>query len=582
MGAHPVLRVLTPLLLAAVAGALVPTASAGKRPAVFVSPKGKDATCARGKASRPCRSFRKAYRLARPGEVVRVARGTYPAQTIVRDARKRRPNVVFRGARGRNPRVKDGLKLGTGTRSGPPASFVTFAGIDVRGMVKIHYEKGFRARHVSFRHMRMGRPTGMALSAGSVLHLTLKNVEVGPICCDFDAMVIALGSSGDPQSSHITFDNVRIHDVRISCAQIPRSVWPRCASESRPHTGTHVDCLQTLGGDNITIRNSQFVNCQTPYQSGISKGAFYWNLRITNSFFEGLHAFDLNCGGPCTYAFRARTPSGRRSYLKLYYNTFANGTRINDVEPGGRYEMVGNIVNGISNGGGHCYIPADGGRSAKFTRVRHNMFTSGASACGRTNVNGKARFVNLNELLGRVNLRLKRGSPGIRRGSLTIRPRRDIDGKRRPVRIRPDLGASQYETALIRTARGIGAARLGMQRARVTRTYGQPRRVLSRRSSSGKSLRVALYRRPRGDLRVSFNRAGSVVGVATSSRYYLTRRGASAGVRKPKWLRMPRSGCRREFSRGRRATTQYLFSRRTGKITWISVYKRGFGRACRP
>jgi hypothetical protein len=309
--------------------------------------------------------------------------------------------------------------------------------------VKIHYEGGVRARHVSFRNMRMGRPTGMALSAGSVLHLTLENVEVGPICCDFDAMQIALGQLGDPQSSHITFDNVRIHDVRISCAQIPRSVWPKCATESRPHTGTHVDCLQTLGGDNITISNSQFVNCQTPYQSGIGKGAYYWNVRVENSFFEGLHAFDVNCGGPCSYAFKARTPSGGRSYLELHYNTFANGTRINDVEPGGRYEMVGNIVNGIPNGGGGCYIPADDGKqSASFTRVEYNMFTSSASRCGPTNFDGSPSFVNTDETAGPVDLHLRPGSAGIDR--LPAGPTRDIDGVSRPCGGAHDVGADEF------------------------------------------------------------------------------------------------------------------------------------------
>ena len=153
--------------------------------------------------------------------------------------------------------------------------------------------------------------------------------------------------------------------------------------------------MQSTGADNWTIRRAAFVNCQTGVQLGAEKGR-YWNMTVENSFFEGFHPFKVTCGGPCSdYAFRARTPNGQPSYLRLYYNTMASGISLENFEPGGAYELVGNLVGGPSNNGGRCNIPAtDGKGDASFTKVAYNLFTSGASACGRTNVNGRPTFVN--------------------------------------------------------------------------------------------------------------------------------------------------------------------------------------------
>ncbi len=46
---------------------------------VWLSPAGNDATCARADSSKPCATFDRAYHLARPGDTVSVAAGTYAA-----------------------------------------------------------------------------------------------------------------------------------------------------------------------------------------------------------------------------------------------------------------------------------------------------------------------------------------------------------------------------------------------------------------------------------------------------------------------------------------------------------------------
>jgi len=49
---------------------------------VHVAPGGDDSACGRGATAGPCASFNRAYALARGGDVVEVAAGAYPAQSI--------------------------------------------------------------------------------------------------------------------------------------------------------------------------------------------------------------------------------------------------------------------------------------------------------------------------------------------------------------------------------------------------------------------------------------------------------------------------------------------------------------------
>jgi hypothetical protein len=72
---------------------------------LYLAPSGSDAgRCASAQA--PCASFDRAYRLARPGDVVRLAAGVYPGQTINGDSAKTSSvDVLFRPAPGAQVRV---------------------------------------------------------------------------------------------------------------------------------------------------------------------------------------------------------------------------------------------------------------------------------------------------------------------------------------------------------------------------------------------------------------------------------------------------------------------------------------------
>ncbi len=107
----------------------------------------------------------------------------------------------------------------------------------------------------------------------------------------------------------------------------------------------------------------------------------------------------------------------------------------------------------------------------------------------------------------------------------------DINGALRPVRMSPDVGAVQVETAAI-ASRSIGRIRIGDSRAAIERFYGQRRAASSKRAVFGIfDLRHAMavtYRLHKGLLRVSYLR-NKAAAVSTTSRYYTTTGGFGVG-----------------------------------------------------
>lgn len=109
---------------------------------------------------------------------------------------------------------------------------------------------------------------------------------------------------------------------------------------------------------------------------------------------------------------------------------------------------------------------------------------------------------------------------------------RDIDGNLRPVRMAPDAGAFQLETALI-GAQSLGRVRIGDSQATVEGVYG----VRSVRATKAPLLGVfrlqgvatAVYRLHDGVVDVSYQ-AGKAVAVTTTSRYYSTATGFGVGA----------------------------------------------------
>jgi hypothetical protein len=106
----------------------------------------------------------------------------------------------------------------------------------------------------------------------------------------------------------------------------------------------------------------------------------------------------------------------------------------------------------------------------------------------------------------------------------------DIDGDRRPVRGAVDLGADQHENAGIVLGSSIGNLRIGELRAAVEAFYGSPVQHSSRRfAKTAPALEVVTYRSWGGKLWAAYD-GDKVVGVGTSSGYYVGAGGFGVGA----------------------------------------------------
>ena len=247
-------------LLASAIGLALLAAGAGK-PAVvpaelFVSPQGSDdGVCAR---TRPCLSFRRAYAVAKPGQTVEVAAGTYVAQTIEPDGAKASGDrVTFRPAAGGTATVADVDIRG--------ASNITFAGSGIgTGFVFGWWNARIGTRNVSFERMNTG---GFDITSAS--NISIIGGQVGPQHSGYDPQI----NSGDDASNptNIVIDGVLFRDIQ------------------RATSADHTECLQIGAGINIVIKNSIFVQCSDhdlyfhPWHP--VPGGQLSNVTIENNFF---------------------------------------------------------------------------------------------------------------------------------------------------------------------------------------------------------------------------------------------------------------------------------------------------------
>ena len=220
--------------------------------AVLVRSNGDDATCARMRPESPCRSLDRAYAVARLGDVVEVAGGTYPVQQITQKADKSaagdRPDVVMRPVSGERVRVAD-LELGTGERLDGP-DHLTIEGFEdwedpaTRG-------SGGTCEWA----MREGTSdvTWRGLRACNWYLVGVRNVSV------VGGEWVSCATDGTDQNScsnnkidfepphpttNVLVDGGLYHDYRIVRG-----------------SGAHFECMFIVGGWNVSVRRSRFYNC---------------------------------------------------------------------------------------------------------------------------------------------------------------------------------------------------------------------------------------------------------------------------------------------------------------------------------
>jgi hypothetical protein len=389
------MRILPAIILSLVIVLLgAPAASPVARPTLAVSTTGSDS--GRCTSSAPCRSFQRAYDVARPGQVVEVAAGDYPDQTL--DGTKAGAKVVFTPRRG--------AKVHLGSLK------VHADNVEVRSMQMLEwnaYEEstGFTARNLDVNWFGIWGSHSTSVIGG----------DVGPslVGGEFHTVWITFGDhDGEPRN--LLIDHVYFHDF------------------SKAKEGDHTQCIFITGGDRVAIRNSRFVRCDV---FSIFAGTPWWkqglpplrNMTIENNFFDAsTWGGSYNC---CSYAIRFAGDWSRLDNFRFAYNSSKMPMSFGDKgTPKSNFQIVGNVM------------PNDGCGSNEI--YRYNVIIGG-SKCSSTDrsVPNLAAAGFVAPLARQPDLRLKPGSPAIDAGDPRNFPRTDIFGKRRPHGRAPDAGAAE-------------------------------------------------------------------------------------------------------------------------------------------
>lgn len=356
----------------------------------FVAVGGSDAASCT--AAAPCATFNRAVTLASPGQVVEVAAGSYPAQTI--SAVKAGPAPVV-------------VQPAPGAAVTVASLVVSGAYVELRSMTLTSgYSVPQGARFATLRDIHS--PHGFVVGDDT----TVVGGEIGPIdsCTTGTEDGLDIWQKNSVASSRVTIDGVYIHDVSDhdnSCAGFANA-------------GVHDDCVQILAGHYTTIRNSTFYNCPTsnviarPYLDTLD------HLTIENNVLNP----ERRPGASLSIGSTGDTCAS----VVIQYNTLIGGSGIFNCST--TMQVRGNIFPFVA--GGLCNYQ-------QTPQYSYNVWETGP-ACG---VNGRVCtpvFVNAAALdfhLAPTDTCAKdHGDP-------TAYPATDIDGQARPLGAAPDVGADE-------------------------------------------------------------------------------------------------------------------------------------------
>jgi hypothetical protein len=228
-------------------------------------------------------------------------------------------------------------------------------------------------------------------------------------------------------------------------------------------------------------------------------------------------------------------------------------------------QLIGMNPTEFSAGSPDYNVYADGGNNAFVcgnSFISFNQFSRWQTCIG-----GDSHSIHVADARLNPNESPQAGSPLVGAGTSlasictgNLRPLCfDINGALRPIRMRPDAGAYQAETAAI-AGGAIGRARIGAPRATVERFYGSRQRTPTRRPLFGlfdvRGTVTATYRLHGGQLKVSYV-GDRVVAVSTTSQYYTTTDGIGVGAETTE-SRLTGSGwqpCGRNYAKRRGGNT---------------------------
>jgi hypothetical protein len=377
--------------------------------------------------------------VAKPGQVVEVAAGDYPAQQILAAPGKRAPNIVFRPARGARV-VVSGISFGSGGEAKLGPRNITLVGMTMArkgtqpgagNQYSIFVGPG--SRFIQLIHMDAG-----SVDSWFADHLTVVGGDFGPCAAVAFARNVC-GNNKLDVSSNVTIDGATFHDLRFdgSCFQ--------------GGADCHWECMYINGGKNVTIRRSRFRDCALfdifATISGPDAAAIgHQNLTIENNWFDT--PWDENPRGArrarssgVTLAWCASSPLGYRN-VKLRFNSFQQNTGL-DIDPtrGCTFENVRVTANLL------MYAGTCNPRVA----YSYNRWSSGyrRGRCGQTDRIGGRSFPYANPNSGSgFDFHLRKGrSPGVDNAVpdsvIGGCPVKDVDRQRRPQNGRCDAGSDE-------------------------------------------------------------------------------------------------------------------------------------------
>jgi chitodextrinase len=387
-----------------------PPPSGGDAASYFVSPSGSDANLCIQAA--PCASLERAYRVALPGQVVEVAGGTYPSQTIRAVPGKTAPNVVFRPSSGARV-ILGGLGFGT---NGDPSLGPDF--ITVRGMETSYKGSSPGAGNQLGIHVGPGSTsiTLEDMDAGSISswfadHLTVRGGDYGP--CDAVSGQNVCSNNKQDVSTNVLIEGAYFHDLEYDA--------------SAP--GAHWECMYINGGRGVTIRGNRYERCAIfdvfVTISGPDAGRIgHENLTIENNFFApATNGYGSPSRGwaslSLSWCQNASQPAYRN--VNIRNNSFGPGAGIerdlNADGAGCRWQNVSATGNILAHGG------CQNGWS-----YSNNLWVGSSSKCAASDGNlASLPYVNPMGL----DYHLASGSTAEQFVPGTLCPATDIDGQQR-------------------------------------------------------------------------------------------------------------------------------------------------------
>jgi hypothetical protein len=560
----------------------------------YVSTGGSDAkTCTRVE---PCASLARAYQVAKPGQTVELAGGTYPAQLIPYGLAKA-------GGLGHcdwssNDSLKDPISDYSGciTFTAAPGAAVTLASVTL----EVPY---VRLRGLTLHYLVLGghpRSNGTSCAEIKAHDEVADRVSITDgtfyIAADHSALINSIVDFGDTNNvddksglirhCENTADDGGAITHRSYMAVTHNTIKNLIQVGDVGGEPAHLQAIHIDGGDHVLVSRNRFRNNAAHNifaQAQLYDRSTDW--RIENNFFDAICSRQVTTanGGTCTdQGGDAITCGGNNLTNAVFsFNTFARDyprwTPPYACTVSGTVLEIGNV--GGAQDAYHCAVYQSAGAT-----INYNLWdirTPSGATCGRHDTRGILGLADPRT----TDLHLTRTSAAIALVPSTVPdgcPRTDIDGDPRPLRAHCDAGADQRDPALIVPGRAIGKVVLGSSERDIVAFYGRARHVTAERWSgvhTGRQLRTLRYDAHGRALSIGLDH-GAVVAVSTTSPYYTTRAGLGSGAPAPATtLRLLRwSACRKAYRMAAAGAMTYVTTRgrHNTQVRRISIIERAY------